>query len=108
MSKDDVNPSIPPVVDGSVEQPKNALTLAQELIRKLDEESNKMLEHISAEQKLRNEVQPELGGQKREEWERLRQLAAEEQNPDKLKELVNESATGGKPGNLDEFLAGSA
>jgi hypothetical protein len=80
VSKDDVNPFIPPVVDGSAEQPENALTLAQELIRKLDEESNKMLEHISAEQKQRNEVQPEPGGQEGEEWERLRQSAAEEQN----------------------------
>ena len=51
MSKDDVNSSIPPVVDGAVEESKNVLTLAQELIRKLDEESNKMLEHISAQQK---------------------------------------------------------
>jgi len=30
---------------------KNALTLADELIRKLDEESNKKLENVSAEEK---------------------------------------------------------
>jgi len=58
MSKDDVTPSIPPAVDGAVEPPENALMLAQELIRKLDEESNKMLEHVSAEQKLRNKARP--------------------------------------------------
>jgi hypothetical protein len=58
MSKDDLNSSIPPVGDVAVEQSENTLTLAQELIRKLDEESNKMLEHISAQQKLRNEVRP--------------------------------------------------
>ena len=32
-------------------KPKNALTLADKIIRKLDEESNKKLENVSAEEK---------------------------------------------------------
>lgn len=51
MSKRDVNPPVPWVVDGAAEKSENALTLAQALIRKLDEESKKRLEQISAEEK---------------------------------------------------------
>jgi len=51
MSKADVNPPVPLVVDGAAEQSEDTLTLAQAMIRKLDEESNKKLEHISAEEK---------------------------------------------------------
>jgi hypothetical protein len=43
MSQGDVNPT----------RQTNALTLATELIRKLDDESNKKLEHVSAESKNR-------------------------------------------------------
>lgn len=51
MSKNAVNPPVPLVADGAAEPAENALTLAQELIRKLDEESKKRLEQISAEEK---------------------------------------------------------
>ena len=51
MSNPDVNPPVPPVVDGAPEQSENTLTLAQAMIRKLDEESNQKLEQISAEEK---------------------------------------------------------
>lgn len=51
MSKADVNPPVPLVVDGAVEQSENTLTLAQAMIRKLDQESNQKLEQISAEEK---------------------------------------------------------
>ena len=37
---------------------KNALTLADELIRKLDEESNKKLENVSAEEKTAGQGAP--------------------------------------------------
>jgi hypothetical protein len=51
MSKADVNPSTPLVVDDAADQPEDALTLAQELIRKMDEESSRKMEHIPAEDK---------------------------------------------------------
>ena len=51
MSNPDVNPPVLVIKEGVTEPPENALTLAQELIRKLDEESNKKLEQVSAEEK---------------------------------------------------------
>ena len=51
VSNADVNPPVPVITDGATEPPENALTLAQELIRKLDEESNKKLEQVSPEEK---------------------------------------------------------
>lgn len=51
MSNADMNPPAPVVADGATEPPENALALAQELIRKLDEESNKKLEQVSPEEK---------------------------------------------------------
>jgi hypothetical protein len=51
MSKADVNPSIPLVVDGAADQAEDALTLAQQVIRKMDEESSRKMEHITAEEK---------------------------------------------------------
>ena len=51
MSNAGMNPTVPVVTDGVTDPAENALTLAQELIRKLDEESNKKLEQISPEEK---------------------------------------------------------
>ena len=51
MSNADMNPPVPVITDGATELPENAMTLAQELIRKLDEESSKKLEQVSPEEK---------------------------------------------------------
>ncbi len=48
MSPDDVNPS-------NADPQDKALELAQDLIRKLDEESGKKLEQVSAEEKLHDQ-----------------------------------------------------
>jgi hypothetical protein len=52
MSQDDVKFPIPPTAANSQE---SALKLAQDLIRKLDEESSKKLEQVSAEDKLHDQ-----------------------------------------------------
>jgi hypothetical protein len=44
MSNADMNPPVAVITDGVTGPPENALALAQALIRKLDEESNKKLE----------------------------------------------------------------
>ena len=46
-----MNPPVPVITDGASDPPENAMTLAQALIRKLDEESNKKLEQIGPEEK---------------------------------------------------------
>jgi hypothetical protein len=51
LSSADVNPPIPMIAERNSEPPDNALTLAQKLIRKLDEESNNKLKQVSAEEK---------------------------------------------------------
>jgi len=51
MSNADMNPPVPVITDGATDPPENAMTLAQALIRKLDEESNKKLEQIGPEEK---------------------------------------------------------
>lgn len=48
MSQNDVKLPIPPT---AVNSEDNALKLAQELIRKMDEESRKKLEQVSTEEK---------------------------------------------------------
>ena len=52
MSQDDVKFPIPPTAANSQE---SALKLAQDLIRKLDEESSEKLEQVSAEDKLHDQ-----------------------------------------------------
>jgi hypothetical protein len=48
MPKADVNPPIPRVVDGAAE---NAQTLADKMIRKMDQQSNEKMRHVSADEK---------------------------------------------------------
>jgi len=57
-----------PVVDSVAEQSENTLGLAEELIRKLDEESHKMLDHISRKKRRRTRRGRGMRGGRREKW----------------------------------------
>lgn len=52
MSQDDAKFSIP---TGAANSQENAQKLAQDLIRKMDEESSKKLDRVSAEDKLHDQ-----------------------------------------------------
>jgi hypothetical protein len=76
-------------VDGAAEQPEGALTIAQQLIRKLDEESSRKMEHITAEEKAAKRCGLSHASGKAGRVEAALRMAADEQDPDKLMELMD-------------------